>query len=133
MYKVLIIDDDEKRSEKIKEALNELKICSDNIKQGYSIIEGKQYLEETNFDAVIIDIVLPKRKGDKTKVIDGGVKLLRDIKRKKKHKLPSRVIGITSNLTRHQEYQLEFIKLCEVVIPVEFGSRVWLDSITEDI
>ena len=133
MFKVLIIDDDIKRSERIEKALLELKIPINDITPAYSIIEGKEKLEETNFDAVIIDIVLPQRVGDKKKVDDGGIKLLKNIKRKKKGKLPSRVIGITSNLSQHQAYQIEFNKLCELVIPVEHGSCVWLETIIEDI
>lgn len=133
MFNVLIIDDDKERSERIKSELIKLNLNGHQVVQSFSMLEGEEELKRIHFDVVIIDVVLPKRKGDRRCVDDGGIKLLEKIKRREKYKEPNRVIGITSNLTKHDEYRARFERLCEIVIPVEFNSITWLETIIEDV
>lgn len=136
IFKILLVDDDKTRSDKIKNRIKNIKSGSIKIETDdvASINSAKKLLKSFLFDLLIVDIVLPKRDGDdEEKIIDGGITLVKDLKRNTKYKCPKRILGITSYQEQHPKFQEQFSDLCELVLKVDTGSSSWLDTIINDI
>lgn len=96
MLKVLIVDDDRKKIQKITQVL--LKISSlavDDVEFVYDAQNAKKRLRDNRFDLMILDIAIPERI-DQDVAMDGGIKLLNELFERDCYKIPGNIIGITA-------------------------------------
>lgn len=131
--KILIIDDDKKRMERLKLYIDAQKINEiESITLAENIDEAKKYLRNVYFDILILDVVLPKRAFE-TASSDNGLMLLDQISRSSFLKKPGIVIGITAHIQDIGIYKDEFEKKCYVVIEAATNQDTWKKKITDVI
>lgn len=58
--RILLIEDDYRLSQALKKSLTEEGYAADAVYDG---VEGEQYAESTSYDAIILDILLPRKDG----------------------------------------------------------------------
>lgn len=96
MINILIIDDADKKVERIKQIIGDFdEITSDAVFVARSQVDGKRLLCEHQFDLVILDICLPNRDGAIPQA-DGGVALLHEIHYRTRYKKPYCIVGLTA-------------------------------------
>lgn len=97
MIKILIVDDNPSKQQKIGSIINNVCDGKDNIEilTASEITEAKRKLAKQNIDIMILDICLPVRIMDKPDK-EGGIKLLKEIKQAtKKYMYPKFVISVS--------------------------------------
>lgn len=113
MINILIIDDTPEKSKKISEVIRKnSEVYEVDIKFAQDIITAKQNLRERKYDIVFLDIQIPNRVDQETK-INGGIELLDEIFNNNRYILPQYIIGITAYddcFDSHKERFLSIIK-----------------------
>ena len=129
--RVLIVDDDVARLKKLKSHL-EFKngVPKDNISLAECTNDALEFLRNTYFDVLIVDVILPKR-GDGLKSSENSLELLRKISKGVLYKKPRSIVGITANLEDISKYRDEFSMLCATVIKAKNGDSSWQNSISD--
>ena len=79
MVNILIVDDEQTKRREIYRVLAPYISDEVEVKTAGNINEAKRQLREKNYDIMILDIRLPRTEYDDT-LIDGGIKLLKEIK-----------------------------------------------------
>lgn len=131
MYKVLFVDDNQRRFDEFEEYVYSIFDKSQFLIHGAASIKSAKNLLVTNsYDLLVLDIVLPNSEGE-AKLLDGGLILLEYIYCNHELIKPREIIGITSNLGSEQEYELAFKKRCRHLISIDVGSIDWLNEISE--
>lgn len=96
MINILIVDDNAEKIQNINRALKPIKnnnnVC---IKIANDINSAKRELKKQNVDIMILDIYLPQTFGDDV-LMDGGMRLLREIRKSKFYSYPKYVISVSS-------------------------------------
>ncbi|HEY5589753.1 MAG TPA: response regulator [Paludibacter sp.] len=92
MMDILIIDDDNLKINKIKIVLME--VCQSNIEIASTISGGIEILQIKKFDLLILDLNIPLRENELPKK-DGGLKILKELKRNPRLIKPNYIIGLT--------------------------------------
>jgi nucleoside phosphorylase/CheY-like chemotaxis protein len=93
---ILILDDNREKVNKICEILKEITdLNMNNVDVVPDIISAKRLLTEKKYDLLILDIQVPNR-FDQTTKVDGGIQLLNELKKSEKYNIPSHIIGITA-------------------------------------
>jgi len=107
--KILIVDDD---INKIKDIIIEIKKVNAEIEFDYcmEIIEAKRKISTKYYDLLVLDIMLPERI-DSGVLSDGGIQLLKEIRRREKYKYPGIIIGMTSDNEIVKKYRSEFFSI----------------------
>ena len=95
MISILILDDTDTKVAKIISAIKELGIDV-YIDSAIDMVGGRKLLSEKKFDLLILDAMLPERKGGE-KNENAGVILLQEIEIKRKLINPSHIIGLTQH------------------------------------
>ena len=94
--KVLIIEDDESKRERIIKVLidanvvvrNDFTVCT-------NIIDAKKILRTTKFDILLLDMRLPNRADSKDIKSMAGLEFLKEFKNDRRYHQPKEIIGIT--------------------------------------
>ncbi len=106
MLKILIVDDLKEKSQKICEILQTINtIEKDNIHFVENLLDAFQLLKTNVYDIVILDIQIPRRKGEPP-LIDGGIRFLEQIEFGEVN-YPLSIVGITSfdeSIIEYEEY-----------------------------
>ncbi|NOH77795.1 response regulator [Vibrio crassostreae] len=133
MIKVLIVDDNKLRIEKLKKALGKLNnqeylkiddaLCASN---------AKKLMRITKYDLLVLDVVLPRRKGD-TPQASEGIKTLRDIHDKDIYFSPTKVIGITAFITDMGKFSDEFHDRTSIILEATANSSSWVRRISNNV
>lgn len=96
MINILIVDDNADKIRNIKKILQTIKnqdnIC---IKIANDINSAKKHLRYQNIDIMILDIYLPLYFGEEV-LMDGGMRLLREIRKSQFYSYPRYVISVSS-------------------------------------
>ncbi|HBC3858627.1 response regulator [Vibrio parahaemolyticus] len=133
MIKVLIVDDNKKRLEKLIAKLEQL----DNqqylkIDQAKSSSKAKQLMRVTKYDLLVLDVVLPKRDRE-TPSANEGIKTLRDIHVKPDFYTPTKIIGITAFIKDMGKFSNEFYERTSVILQAESHSSSWISQIASNV
>ncbi len=133
MIKVLIVDDNKKRLEKLIAKLEQL----DNqqylkIDQAKSSSKAKQLMRVTKYDLLVLDVVLPKRDRE-TPSANEGIKTLRDIHVKPDFYTPTKIIGITAFIKDMGKFLNEFYERTSVILQAESHSSSWISQIASNV
>ena len=125
MHKILVIDDDVTRNEKIveklKSAYNDITIHSAD-----SYNSARKKLNNNYYFAVFLDMALPIRSLEKKLDLNAGIKLLDAIARGRFKKIPSRVIGFTALIDNREEKEESFENLGFRLYEAKRGDFSWL-------
>ncbi|SOE87071.1 Response regulator receiver domain-containing protein [Burkholderia sp. YR290] len=123
--KLLIVDDDRKRRDRLKEYLvDNVNADPADIVVAECVDDAKSILRGIYFDVLILDVVLPKRVNESASAAN-GLKLLDQIGRASFLKKPEKIVGITAHLSDIHQFRDEFEKHCSVVIEAGNGSDQW--------
>lgn len=131
--RILIADDDLVRAERLRAYLQEsLSLPNNQISIAECFDEAKRAMRATYFDVLLLDVVLPKRKGEigTSKL---SLTLIEELKRSAKLKKPEKIIGITAHACDIGSYRAEFEKHCLLVIEASSGSNFWRDSVVSSL
>ncbi|SDM54883.1 response regulator [Polaromonas sp. JS666] len=131
--KLLIVDDDEKRSDGLKAYLEaHCSIPASDIFKASHFDEAKKLLKAIYFDVLVLDVVLPKRLNEKSDA-RVSLQLIEQLSRNAYLKKPEKIIGITGHLDDIGGFRREFEKNCLVVIEAPSNSDVWKKKIGESL
>lgn len=113
MIKILIIDDVKEKLEALSNTLLSV-YPSDKlyINSANTIAEGREKLQSTTYDLLILDMVLPELSGDEASK-EAGIDFLSEIYQNDSIKAPLQIIGLT-------EYETEFSLLQQ-----NFKDKLW--------
>lgn len=125
MHKILVIDDDSKRSSKIKELLL-TKLHEVEIHQAENVIKAKQLLKNNYYFTLFLDMALPYRDGD-TVNSSAGISLLKSVAKGRFKNVPSRVIGFTALAENIEEKESEFEILGFKLYEARVGDYSWFN------
>ncbi len=133
MIKILILDDDSKKSQKIREELEKIpSITPDCIESVADIISAKRLMVQTDFDLLLLDINIPNRFGQIPKR-NGGVTFLQELGSTDRYRLPIYIIGITAYEDIYTDYSKIFSEKLWSVIKYEDNSYSWIPQITAKV
>ena len=125
MSKILVIDDDKSRQQKIADKLIEsLEICATQIDFANCMESAKTQLKKIFYSAVFLDLSLPQE-GDGRKIHDAGFRLLRLISANRLIK-PARIIGMTALDDNIKNLEVEFDALGFRLFYSPPGDYSWL-------
>jgi CheY-like chemotaxis protein len=91
---------------------------------------AKAALEVAYFDVLILDVVLPKRLGEKPDRRH-GLSLLGQISRSPRLNKPEKIVGLTAYSDDLQSFRVEFERYCFTVIEATATSDVWKRTVKD--
>lgn len=130
MTKVLIIDDDNQRT---REICSEIKKDNLDIEVASNKHDALTKMTHTQFDLVILDIMLPDDNMTVALSNGGGVALLNEIETTRMIKKPHNIIGITSGKDIYDQYFPLFNSKLIPLLLWEFGNTVWKEQFKNKI
>lgn len=96
MLDILIVEDNEKKLNKIKEILEDnAYFIKEKLDIATTINQAKEYLRNNQYDLMLLDIQIPKMSGEKA-LVEGGLEVLKSLK-SPKQKTPNHIIGMTAH------------------------------------
>lgn len=133
MIKILIVDDNINRTNKLKAKFSQLE------NQPYFEVEyatcsshAKRLMRVTRYDILVLDVVLPKRNND-TPTAAEGIKTLRDIHDKPDFYAPTKIIGITAFTEDLGSFSKEFHERTSAILKAEIHSSQWITNIINTV
>lgn len=108
MIKILIIDDIQEKVDALTTTL--LKLYPEgaiSIESAGTIAYGREKLQSSTYDLLILDMVLPELEGDEA-LRTAGARFLSEIYQNESIKTPLQIIGLTEYDTEFSELQQEF-------------------------
>ena len=94
MIQILVVDDNKLRTDAIQEIAKELQYQDNQINYVETIIDAKRALQKTKYDVMILDLVIPLRKGD-TPQSKGGQDLLQEITQIDHYNIPRHTVVVS--------------------------------------
>lgn len=109
MIKILIADDTASKTERIKDVTSSFLGGSEfEISTASTITDAAKLLNGTLFDLLVLDLNIPIRSGEEPRH-DGGMRLLKDLRRRREWKRPTHILGLTAfdNLAKDFEHEFD--------------------------
>lgn len=129
MLKILIVDDSEEKVKKLGEVLKPLEEISiynvSNLAEAYALLKEKVY------DIIILDIQIPKRKGEKP-LKNGGIKFLEQFEFGLLNNTLA-IIGLTAYDTAMESYQKNFQDKLFTIIKYDITNNDWENKIKQKV
>lgn len=94
MIRILVVDDNKLRVNHIRTMIENLQDCEKSVEYADTIFAAKKLLLNTQFDVMLLDLVLPVR-ADAEPQTNSGLELLHEIVQFDQYKLPSHVLVIS--------------------------------------
>lgn len=133
MISILIVEDEPEKRRVLAEALLAIEnLDTDALSFAGDVHEAKRLLQTQGFDLMLLDINLPKR-ADQHPVSDGGVEILRWLKRRGKAHRPPYIIGTSAYPTALASAESEFDNLLWRLVPFDHGSNSWRSSLVNSV
>jgi CheY-like chemotaxis protein len=127
--KVLIVDDDERRASTLSRFLE------NSTEQSFSVVEiagctdqAKALLRSKYYDAMVVDVVLPKRVGELPSSAN-SIQLISQLSRQSFLKKPEKIIAITAHEDEIESFRSKFEEFCTAVVRAHDQSDVWRRNI----
>lgn len=123
--KIIIVDDDDVRSEKLAEFLVDSKLVSrGDVHISSCTNDAKQVMRNVYFDAMILDVVIPRQRSEGASAAY-GLSFLSHVARSPSIKKPEKIIGMTAHLSDISMFRMEFDEYCLSVIEAPANSDEW--------
>lgn len=133
MIKLLIIDDDEKRKDRlIKVLLSQSQSNFIDVKYCDTADKARELCKNNRYDVLVLDVCLPKKNGY-TATKKEGIKLLKDLNTNPKYFLPTKVIGITAVIDSIDDFRSEFMSYTSVVYEATINNAKWIQDTVANI
>jgi nucleoside phosphorylase/CheY-like chemotaxis protein len=131
--KILIVEDDpEKLRLVIKAIAANGPLTDDQVVVAHDVRAAKLSLRNESFDLMILDLILPMTPAE-TPVLDGGLRLLRELQERDGYNVPREVIGLTAQNPIPEETAELFAEDVWAVIGYDLTSESWSDQITRKV
>jgi CheY-like chemotaxis protein len=128
--KILIVDDDSRRAELLATFLMsvpEQSLAAIDIAD--CIDQAKKFLRDKYYDAMVLDVVLPKRTGE-TPSSANSLGLLSQLSRQSFLKKPEKIIAITAHEDEVESFRAKFEEFCTAVVRAHDPSDAWRRTIS---
>lgn len=133
MISILIVEDEIEKRRVIAEALLAIdELTEDALTFASDVHEAKKKLKDRKFDLMLLDINLPKR-ADKHPVADGGLEILRWLKRRGQGHRPTYIIGTSAYSHALESAQGDFDNLLWRLVPFSHGDNSWRPALANSI
>lgn len=133
LMKIIVCDDDDIRRKTLVKYLSNSELGGKlKISEAICADEVSTYLTDDYFDALVLDIVIPKRDSE-TALASNGSTLVRNIYRSARLKKPERIIGLTGYLDDIHQYRGELAAFGVAVIEAKGYSSGWEKSVLENL
>lgn len=124
--RILIVDDDNaRRTALIKHLTTSGTACMEQIDEADCADTARDLLRNQYYDALILDVVLPKRSADSRPLAVNGMALLNQLQREAFLKKPEKIIGMTAHVDDISAFGEKFANICSIVIPTRPGTDEW--------
>lgn len=131
--KILIVDDDVDRAVKLKDYLLANVVGKiERIDFSSSSDEAKRRLQGFYYDALIVDVVIPKRLGE-TPGAEVGFALVGQVFRGRGLRKPEKLIAITAHEEDIETFRVNFEEYCTAVVNANSPSDQWRRRIADSI
>lgn len=128
--KVILIDDNEKRAELLRNWMTSIGVLFENITVVDNTTEARFLITRNYYDVLLLDVVLPKRKKDKA-LWSNGIELLRYISASNRVKKPEKIVGITAYSEDISSFKDKFEEHCLNVVEVKLGTTEWIPKLSK--
>jgi len=126
--RVLIVDDDPQKILIIRNFLTERGVDSGDVVDAEHAAGARMLLEQMWFDVLLIDVLLPVRKGATPRGED-SVELLRQIVDDGTTPAPRYILGITASQDAYAAFDRDFKSLITQILHVAPGEDAWRESL----
>lgn len=126
--RVLIVDDDLKKIEAVRDYFVERGVDIGDIASAEHAAGARIILEQKIFDILLIDVLLPVRKNAHPRGED-SVELLRQIVDDGTTPAPRYIIGMTASLDAREAFAGDFNSLVTQILHIAPGEDAWRDSL----
>lgn len=129
IMKILIIDDDVDKAGRVTHALIAAGIADSDIHRADDGLSAREQIAANIFDLVVVDILLPFRRGD-DRDPRGGMNLLLEVAKSPRFKKPSHVLALTAYAELRSEFDTKFNLgdwAVDIYDPIDIG---WSDRLT---
>ncbi len=131
--KILIVDDDVSKAAAISKVLIEAGVPSTNdIAHVTNAYDASAVLRKTQFDLLILDLMIPKARLAEPE-IDGGQTLLRDIMARTVYLRPRYIVGLTSYDDARDQSEADFNNGLWSILKFDTKSTEWIEQLTAKI
>lgn len=121
---VLLIDDDESKINRLKSFLIEQGIEENNLLVAEDAADARRKLQNSQIDLMLIDVLLPVRKGAAPNA-NSSIDLLKQIIEDEVLPAPSHILGVTASEETLNEFDSEFKGLVTNVLHVSPDQDHW--------
>lgn len=134
MIKILILDDSDRKIDKIKQVLLDgCGLHEDDIEVANSVATGRMAITKDYFDLVLLDLVLPLFENEEPQE-DGGLSFIRDIMSADgRIKIPTQIIGLTEKENAYNKEKEEFQSLLFNVIHCKQSDAEWISQVKQAV
>lgn len=122
--RILIVDDDSDRREKLVGFLIESGIGEESFHEVDCSDQAREALRREYYNVLILDVVLPKRSGQRGDQ-KYGLELLRIATGSRGYRCPEKIIGITAHLDDIASFRASFLEYCAAVVEAKAGDERW--------
>lgn len=127
--KILIVDDDAKRAASVANYLVDNKCAlAENVVSVTNTDAARRQLRFQYFDALLLDVVLPKR-DQESPSRENSLDLLDQLYRRPGLKRPSTIIALTSHSTDLGDFRNAFGEFCTSVVEAKPSATTWKPQI----
>lgn len=131
--KILIVDDSNLRAERLLCHLIERGVCTkSDVEIADCVVQAKAALEAAYFDALVLDVVLPNRAGERADP-KWGLGLLNQLARSPRFRKPEKIIGLTAHVSDIAAFKAEFEKHCLTVIEADISTSQWKETVVNSL
>ncbi len=133
MTKVLIVDDNIKRTDEFKKRiLNSKESSFIEVTSCDTADKARVLCKKTRYDILILDVLLPK-KNDTVATKEIGINLLNDLHKRNNFYFPNKIIGITANIDDIDEFREKFLIHASTVLDAPINNFGWIEKIQKII
>lgn len=130
--KILIVDDDSDKIAILKNELLGLDLQETDISVAFHAAEARRLLSTVAFDIMLLDVLLPIRKGANPSG-ETSIELLKQIVEDGNYNAPKYIIGVTADLHALEQHKNEFQNLTTHIIEVMHGSDNWKQFLSTSV
>lgn len=125
MFKVLIVDDDQRKASAIATALRDECSCDvNNITHVSDVLQAKRLLASDYYSLLLLDVALPMRVDEGVR-LEGGLELLKEICERPNYRMPGHIVGLSGNKDALDQVRAEFNKRVIGLIEYDPSSDAW--------